>query len=348
MGEKAQGSLQIPLSSRLSDSLKAGLRSRGLKRFFKNPLSVTGLFLILFFAFIATFASWLAPTKCALLTPPDPECVDKPLEMPNDGVALIPKPPQAEAWQTFPPDWRLHPFGVIVGGYDLYYGIIWGTRSAFYVGIIVVGFSLLVGILIGSLAGYFGGWVDELLMRFVDILFVFPGFVFAVTLSVLIVQIQHFDILGFKFSLDRLGSAVVAIAVVNWLSYSRLVRGDILSTKEKEFVQAARAAGASHFRVILRHILPNTIYPVLVTASLDIGSIVLNIAAFSFLNLGPPPNYADWGQIISASRSFVTQLDYWYVIIIPSVTITLFVLGWNLLGDAFRDVLDPKLRGRGS
>jgi peptide/nickel transport system permease protein len=269
------------------------------------------------------------------------------MQVPQDGLSLIPKPPQAAAWQTFPPDWRHHPFGLTSGGYDLYYAIIWGTRSAFQVGMIVVGVSLLVGILLGSLAGYFGRWVDEFVMRLIDILLVFPNLVLVITLSVIIAQVPVFNFFGLEFTIDRLGAAIIAITAVNWLVYARLVRGDILSAKEKEYVQAARAVGSNGWQIIWRHILPNTIYPVLIYASLDIGGIVLTVAALGFLGLGPEPGYADWGQIISFSRQWVAQLKYWYVIVIPGLAITLFVLAWNLLGDAFRDILDPKLQGRG-
>jgi peptide/nickel transport system permease protein len=331
---------------KISVVLGNAARSRGTKRFFRNPLSVTGLFLLILFAFVAIFAPWLAPNPCTFLTPPDPYCYYDNMQIPQDGINVLPKPPQAAAWQTFPPDWRLHPFGLTSGGYDLYYGIIWGTRSAFMIGLIVVGMSLLVGILLGSLAGYFGGWIDELLMRFIDILLVFPSLVLVITLSVIIAEVPVLNFFGFKFQIDRLGAAIIAITAVNWLAYARLVRGDILAAKEKEYVQAAGAVGSGHARIILRHILPNTIYPVFIYASLDIGGIVLTVAALGFLGLGPELGYADWGQIISFSRQFVTQLKYWYVIVIPGLTITLFVLGWNLLGDAFRDVLDPKLRGR--
>ncbi len=328
--------------------LRKTAQSRSTKRFLRNPLSVTGLFLIVFFTAVALFAPWLAPTRCDLEGIPSAECQWDANQIPQDGISQLPKPYNPEAWTTFPPDWRLHPFGLTQNGYDLYYGIIWGTRNAFYVGIIVVVFSLIMGILFGSFAGFFGGWIDTLLMRAVDVLFVFPSFILAIVLVVIIHNKPVWEIFGYKFHVEELHAAMFAIAVVNWLIYARLIRGDILSAKEKEYVQAARAVGSSNSQIIWRHILPNTIYPVIVFASLDIGSIVLNIAGLSFLGLGPQPGYADWGQLISFARSFVVQPQYWYVVVIPSLAITLFVLGWNLLGDAFRDILDPKMRGRGS
>lgn len=311
------------------------VRDRGLRRFLRNPLSAVGLCLLVLFILIALLAPWLAP-------PAHPWDAYK---VPQDGLSAIPKPPRAEAWQTFPPDWHMHPFGVASGGYDIYYGIIWGTRTAFFVSLVVVSLSLLIGLLFGSLAAYCGGWVDEILMRSVDVLLIFPDIVLVITLVVIIGRYPNFELFGFTFSIDRLSAVMLALIVAGWTVYARLVRGEILSAKEKEYVLAARTLGAGHTRIIFRHILPNTIYPVLVAASLDIGRVVLAVSGLSFLGLGPEPGYADWGQMVSFARQYVTQVKYWYVIVIPGLAITLFVLVWNLLGDAFRDALDPKLSG---
>jgi peptide/nickel transport system permease protein len=354
-----------PAGMRIKEELRTALPSRGskpsrwqrfveehlpwwpgltkqVKRFLSNPLSATGVVLIILFALIAILAPWLAP--------PDPARVHEPYRVPRDGFAQMPRPPQAEAWETFPPDWRKHPFGTMEGQYDIYYGIIWGTRNAFRIGVAVVGIAVLIGIMVGSLSGYFGGWVDQLLMRGVDILLSFPTIILAIVL-VTVLGNQRFQLFGRIVMINRLTALVIAFTFTQWLSYARLVRGDVLSIKEKEFVQAARSIGAGNRRVILRHVLPNAIYPVLIAASLDIGAVVLSVAALSFLGLGPGTDFADWGQIISYSRDWIlgahgNPFNYWYVIIIPSLAITLFVLAWNLIGDALRDVLDPRLRGR--
>jgi peptide/nickel transport system permease protein len=317
-----------------------GLR-KNVRRFLRNPLSVTGLALMAFFLLVAILAPWLAP----------PVRADLAYTIPNDGYSPIPKPPHAEAWNTFPPNWRLHPFGTTEGQYDIYYGIIWGTRTAFRVGLTVVGISLLIGLLVGSISAFFGGLVDELLMRFVDVLLVFPNIILAATLVVVITQHPFFDFLWMKIPIDRLTAAMASFIAGGWLYYARLIRGEILSAKERDYVQAARVLGASNFRTIVRHLLPNTIYPVLIAASLDLGTVVLGVAALSFLGLGPERGYADWGQMINFARNFIIgpagdPFHYWYVIIIPGATITLFVLAWNLLGDAVRDILDPKLKGK--
>jgi len=311
------------------------------KRFFKNPLSVIGVVLIVFFTIIAISAPFLVP--------PDANRVHEPYRMPRDGFSQTPKSPNPEAWNTFPPDWHLHPFGTMQGQFDIYYGIVWGALNAFSIGLQVVGIAALIGIFIGSLAGYFGGWLDNLLMRIVDILLSFPSIILAIVL-VTIIGNQTIVILGQSMFISRLSALIIAFTFTQWLNYARLIRGEILTIKSKEFVLAARSLGSSSLRVIVRHVMPNAIFPVLVAASLDIGSVVLSVSALSFLGLGPGTDFADWGQIISYSRDWIlgargNPFNYWYVIIIPSIAITLFVLAWNLLGDALRDVLDPRLRG---
>ena len=140
---------------------------------------------------------------------------------------------------------------------------------------------------------------------------------------------------------------MIAVTLVSWPSYARLLRGEVLSVKEREFVLAARALGASDARILLRHILPNCAYPLLVLASLSMGRIVVTAAALSFLGLGSPLGYADWGQLMSLSRNWIlgssgNPFEFWHTVLIPGTAIFLFVLGWNLLGDAARDILDPR------
>jgi peptide/nickel transport system permease protein len=279
----------------------------------KNPLSIIGIAILLTFIIIAIFAPIIAP-------PPEGH-IDSYM-IPRDGYSPVPKPPSEE-----------HIFGT-TGQYDIFYGVIWGTRSAFRVGLIVIGVVLSVGIVLGSIAGYFGGIVDEIIMRITDIFMAFPALILAMAITVA---------LG-----PSLNSVIIALIIVSWPSYARLIRGDILAVREEDYVEAARGMGGSHLRIITRHILPNSIYPTLVMASLDIGAVVLSAAALSFLGLGAPAGYVDWGQMISFSRNWIVgrpgnPLAYWYTVTIPGLFILLFVLGWNLLGDAFRDILDPKL-----
>jgi peptide/nickel transport system permease protein len=287
-----------------------------VRRFRHNPLSLLGLGLIVMFALMAVFAP--------LLAPPAPTARN-PYMMPASGFGIEPQPPRPG-----------HPFGTTEQSFDIYYGIIWGARTAFGVGLLVIGISAAIGIVVGSIAGFYRGRIDEILMRVVDIFLAFPGLVLAVVVVA---------VLG-----PGLENVLIALALVGWPGYARLLRGEILSVRERDFVEAARAMGASDLRIILRHMLPNSIYPILVVASLDMGSIVVLAAALSFLGLGAPVGYADWGQIISLSRHWLLgaggeAFAFWYTVVYPGAALVLFTLAWNLLGDAFRDILDPRLRG---
>jgi peptide/nickel transport system permease protein len=286
------------------------------RQLIRNPLSLVGIILILVFAIIAIFAPLIAP----------PEGYRDAYMIPRDGYSATPQPPSEE-----------HPFGTTEGQYDIFYGVIWGTRSAFRVGLVVVGIIVVIGVILGSLAGYFGGVLDEVIMRITDIFLAFPALILAMALV---------TVLG-----PSLKSVMIALIVVSWPSYARLIRGDILQVREEDYIEAARGLGASSARVIIRHALPNAIYPTLVMASLDIGAVVLSAAALSFLGLGAPEGYADWGQLTSFARNWIVgpstePLKFWYAVTIPGLFILFFVLGWNLLGDAFRDVLDPRLAKR--
>ncbi|HXF82940.1 MAG TPA: ABC transporter permease [bacterium] len=288
------------------------------RRMRKNPLSVVGFSIIVFFVAVAV----LAP----ILAPPPPTSRNAYL-IPQEGFGSDPRPPGPR-----------HPFGTTEGQYDLYYGIVWGTRTAFRVSITVIAISVAVGLVLGGLAGYYGGRLDEVIMRLTDVFLAFPGLVLAVVVVAVLGR-----------SLDNV---MIAIAVVNWPTYARLLRGDILGIRSRDFVEAARALGASDVRIIFRHIIPNAIYPFLVFGSLDVGLIVITAAALSFLGLGAEVGYADWGMLINLSRNWIlgapgNPFAYWYVVVFPGAAIFLFVLGWNLLGDAFRDILDPRLRGAG-
>jgi peptide/nickel transport system permease protein len=287
-----------------------------LKRIKETPLSLVGLAIIIFFTIIAIAAPVLAP----------PRFGRDPYIIPRYGYFPEPQPPSPE-----------HPFGTTEGQYDLYYGVIWGTRTAYRIGILVVSVSALIGIIIGSLAGYYKGIVDEILMRLTDIILAFPGLILAMALVV-------------AFG-PGLNSITLALILVGWPTYARLIRGEFLRITSEDFVEAAKAIGCSDFRIIVKHVLPNAIFPLLVVASLDVGAVVITAAALSFLGLGAPEGYADWGQLIALSRNWITgatdnPFAYWHTYTIPGLFLFFFVMGWNLLGDAFRDILDPMIRRR--
>ena len=286
-----------------------------MKKFLRRPMSLLGFSLIGFFMLVAVSAPLLAPV---------PEGSRDAYLIPQDGYSSDPVRPSEK-----------HIFGTTQGQYDLYYGMVWGTRTAFRVALTVVTISVAIGVLLGGVAGFYGGWIDEILMRFTDVILAFPDLV----LAVVIVSVRG----------PSLHNVMLSVTAVSWPSYARLLRGDVLSIKERDFVSAARALGASDARILFRHIIPNCIYPLLVVASLSMGRIVITAAALSFLGLGAPLGYADWGQLISLSRNWIlgtsgSPFEFWHTVFIPGVTIFMFVLGWNLLGDAVRDILDPRQR----
>lgn len=318
-----------------------------LKQLLRNPTSLIGLILVLFFIVMALAAPVIAPPA---------ENARDPYMIPRDGFVVEPQPPSGE-----------HPLGTTEGQYDILYGIVWGTRTAFRVGIVITFFTAVMGVTVGSIAAFYGRWVDDVLMRITEIFMAFPFLLAALTLTAVlqtvygrgeagiliwgakIVALVAFGRLPTR-PLDpvsmRLMTAMMALMAFGWMTYARLIRGDILALKERDFVLAARTMGAGDFRILFRHILPNAIYPTLVVASMDIGSYVLSFAGLGFLGLGAQMGYADWGQMISFARNWIPRLaDHWYIVVFPGAAILLFVLGWNLIGDAFRDILDPRLRG---
>jgi len=272
-----------------------------------NPVSIAGMVIVLCFILIAILAPVLAP-------PPVPS---EPFQVPRDGFQAEPLPPSAK-----------HILGTTQGQYDIFYGIVWGTRTAFEIGIVVTGLTVLIGGLLGAISAYAGGWVDETIQRVVEIVLAFPFLLAALVLATVLASKIHNGLL----------TGMIALTAFGWPTYSRLIRGDVLSVKERDYVLAAR--------ILFRHILPNSIYSLLVVGSLDIGTYVLTFAALSFLGLGAGEGYADWGQLLSYARNWIPSLaQFWYIVVFPGAALLLFVLGFNLIGDAFRDALDPKMRG---
>jgi len=215
--------------------------------------------------------------------------------------------------------------------------VVWGTRTAFKVGLIITLSVATLGIFLGSVSAYYGGAVDMVIMRITDVFMSFPFLLAALTLSAILAPVMGKSLIP----------PSIALIMFGWMGYARLIRSDILSVKEREYVLAAKVLGATDRRILLKHILPNAIYPTMVVASMDMGSYVLSFAALSFLGVGAEVGYADWGQLISFARDWITDLgQYWFIVVYPGMALVLFVLAWNLVGDALRDILDPRLRGR--
>ncbi|MDX2007417.1 MAG: ABC transporter permease [Meiothermus sp.] len=327
-------------------------QDRRVRRFRRNRLAVFGFITVVFFLLIAVFAPLLAPPPAV-----GNNCLR---DLGGSSSTEVYNPTSAVFWKAmfFPPAscyltarvnfsqqptpplasvqsdaGELRPIMGTSSGYDIWYGLIWGTRTALLLAVSVVFAQLLIGIALGGISGYYGGWVDNLIQRIIDVIFAFPSLVLVIVFTTLLGK--------------SLPNVIIAFVMVGWAGYARIVRAEVLKVRSLEFVDGARALGASDLRIIFRHVLPNALTALLAIVVLDLGSVPLSAAALSFLGIGLPPGYADWGQIINSARAWLQgppgqPWAYWYVSFFPAFTIILFGLGWNLLGDALRDALDPR------
>lgn len=222
-----------------------------------------------------------------------------------------------------------HLLGTDFFGRDILSRIIYGARVSFLLGITVVSISLVVGTALGLVAGYFGGWVDALIMRITDIFLTFPSILFAMAIMA---------VRGAGFS-----NVVIALVITTWTGFTRLVRAEVLSLRSREYIQAAESIGARTGRILLLHLLPNVLAPIIVQASMGMAAPILTEAALSFLGLGMPAHVPSWGLMLSVDRDFIDTA--WWSVTFPGLAIAMTVLGFNLLGDGLRDALDPRLRG---
>jgi peptide/nickel transport system permease protein len=243
------------------------------------------------------------------------------------GPALSPFDPAAQdlALRLAAPS-RAHPFGLDELGRDILARVLAGARISFLVGLTVVSVSALAGTLLGAMAGYFGGVLDDLISRVIDTLLAFPGLLLAIALVA---------VLG-----PSLGNVLFALTIIGWVGYARLVRGQVLRTRELEYVQAARALGAGPPRILLRHVIPTAIPAVVVQATLGMAGAIIGEAALSFLGLGVQPPTPSWGTMLNGGRAHL--LDAPHLTVFPGLAIALLVLGFNFVGDGLRDLTDPK------
>ncbi len=267
----------------------------------RDPLSLIGTLIIILVLFMAIFAEQAAPY---------PEEGKGKTNAPNTLMA-----PSADHW-----------FGTDKLGRDILSRIIMGSRSALIVPIGVVLFAVLLGAPLGALAGYKGGWLDEVIMRVTDLFLAFPSLLLAMAIA---------SALG-----RGLDKAAIALIVSWWPWYTRIARGVAVGLRERYFVEAAQAIGVSDAVIIFRHILPNTISPILVQATVDMGTVILAMGGLAFLGLGTQPPAPDWGLMVSEGRTYI--LDQWWIATFPGMAIFIVVLAFNLLGDTLRDIFDPR------
>lgn len=269
-----------------------------LQQLKKNKIAIIGLIIIISLAFIALFAPFIAPHD------PIEQNLDKRLLSPSGE----------------------YPMGTDDLGRCLLSRIIYGARVSLQLGVIVVGIITVIGVTLGLISGYYGGIVDEIIMRLVDVVLAFPGIILALAVA---------GALG-----PGLFNVMLALAMVGWTGLARVVRGSVLSVKQKEFVESARALGCSDLHIMTRHILPNVMAPVIVLATLDMAFIILAAAGLSFLGLGAQPPTPEWGSMLNNGRAFMRTAPH--LTTFPGLAIMVAVLAFNFLGDGLRDALDPR------
>jgi peptide/nickel transport system permease protein len=271
-----------------------------IRRLLRNKLAITGMVIMATFLLTAIFAPLIAPY--------DPIIQE---------LVMRRRPPSQE-----------HLLGRDDLGRDILSRIIFGARTSLQVGVMSVGFAIVIGAIIGAVSGYLGGWVDNIVMRLMDIMLAFP----ALLLALAIVTILGPGLLNMLY----------AIGIVSIPAYARIVRASVLSVKEQDYILAARAIGAPPSRILFRNVFPNTLTPLIVQATLGIGTAILDSAGLSFLGLGAQPPQPEWGAMLGQGRFAVFTAPH--IVLFPGLAIMLTVLGFNLLGDGLRDALDPKLR----
>jgi peptide/nickel transport system permease protein len=241
---------------------------------------------------------------------------------------LTPYQPDAiDAWRVLTPPTFEHLLGTDELGRDVLTRLLFGARISLKVGFVAVGIAVATGTVVGLVAGYYGGWLDSLLMRLVDIMLCFPTF---------------FLILAVIAMLEpSIWYIMIVIGLTGWMGVARLVRAEVLSLREREFVMAARGLGASDIRIIFRHILPNALSPVLVSATLGVAGAILTESALSFLGIGVQPPTPSWGNILTSGKDYIEFA--WWLSLFPGLAILVTVLSYNLVGEGIRDALDPRL-----
>ncbi len=309
-------------------------------QFFRNPLAVFGLVIVTLLLLMALLAPVLAPpTEAQLVRDDSDDPWDGPMRMEENFQYNHDLQPPCIKWLSFHPledctGERGEEDGFILGstnkGYDIYYGIVWGSRTSLDVAVKVVFTGTFIAVVIGVISGYYGGRVDEIVMRITDVFLAIPGLVLA--LAIIAVTDD-----------PSISNLMYALIIVWWPGFTRIIRAEALRIRKLPYVEAARAAGASDFRLIFVHVLPNCITSIIVIATMDMGGIVLSLAGLGFLGFGGGPDLAEWGKLVSYGQEHLLAGETW-AFFYPGLFIALWALGFYLLGDGFRDILDPRQR----
>lgn len=301
MSEAKIERLTMPLQLQESARAHRTLWQDAARRFFRNRLAVIGFSIVVTFLFLAIFADLIAPYR-------------------YDDVDFT-------KVRLFPFVDPAHPLGTDELGRDMLSRLIYGARTSMIVGISVQTIAVVVGVTLGGFAGYFGGKVDFVVSRLIDIMTAFPGLLFAILLI---------TVAG-----GGLRNIIIALSITSWLGIARLTRGQLLSLREKEFVEAARAMGVPARQIIFSHLVPNALSPILVAVSFGIPAAIFGEAGLSFIGIGVNDPIASWGKMVGASQAYISV--YWHLGLLPTIMIALSMLGFSFMGDGLRDALDPKL-----
>lgn len=293
--------------------IKKGVQSRGLwaeawHRFKKDRLAVLGLIFIILLILVSIstiLIDWATDNRIYMTY------------VTKQNLSMKLAAPSAQ-----------HIFGCDEFGRDVFFRILWGTRYSLFIGVVSIGIALLGGGVFGAISGFYGGKIDNVIMRIMDVFLSIPSMVMAIAIV---------SALG-----TGLGNLLLSIAIPQVPRLARIVRASVMSVKDREFIEATRAVGANDIHIILRYIIPNALAPIIVQASLSVGAAILSIAGLSFLGIGVQPPAPEWGSILNAARTYMR--DAWHISVIPGIVIMLTVLSLNLAGDGLRDALDPKLK----
>ncbi len=271
-----------------------------LKRICRNPIALLGLVIIALYVGVAVFAPWLAPHD----------------------------PLGQDLSKSFAPLSAEHPMGCDEFGRDILSRVIFGARTSLIIQVFSVLMALVVGVVLGAAGGYFGGWLDEFLMRCMDVLLAFPGILLALAIVAVLGPDLH--------------NLIIAIGIYSIPQFARITRGSVITVKQNEYVTAARAIGESHFSTIVRYVLPNAVSPIIIQTTLRMATVLLTAAGLGFLGLGVQPPQPEWGTMLSTARMYLRSAPL--VAVFPGVSIMIVVLGFNFFGDGLQDALNPRLK----